>query len=60
MLYVNLMVTIKQKLIVNTERKVRMRKESEHSTKESDETTRGERKRRREEQRETTKTARKQ
>ena len=56
----NLMVTIKQKLIVNTETKVRMRKESEYSTKESDETTRGERKRGREEQRETTKTARKQ
>ena len=60
MLYVNIMVIIKQKLIVNTQRKMRMRKESKHNTKESDETTRGEIKRRRKEQRQTTKTARKQ
>ena len=46
MLYVNLMVIIKQKLIVNTQKKMRMRKESKHNTKESDQTTRGERKRR--------------
>jgi len=56
-MYVNLMVTTKQKRIVNTQKKMRMG--SKHNTRESSQTTREERKRRKE-QRETTTTARKQ
>lgn len=58
MLYVNLMVTTKKKVIVNTQKQ--MRKEAKHNSKESQQSTRNERKRGRKEQKETTKTTRKQ
>ena len=58
LLYVNLMVTTKQKSIVNIQ-KIK-RKEYKHTTKENHQTTKEENKRRRSEQRGNTKTARNQ
>ena len=58
LLYVSLMVTTKQKSIVNTQK--RNRKEYKHATKESNQTTTKESKRRIKAQKGTTKTAREQ